>query len=260
LIIDNLVIEVLSKKGELSLMRRTAIIVIVFLLSGFYLFAEPVDVDHFLITPSLSGISGYISNPSAYTLPNANLSFGIHSVYDDDKEAQQFLCKGNYGYKDFLEGGLGINLDTSSTLAEVLKTISINFKGTILKEDVYFVTVAAGLRNFPLYLVDGKYWDKFAVYTAASKKIEDMNFSVGAKKDTKGGYIGFMADACKVINDTVLVIAEFDENHFNAGLKVSLNYNLNVEFYVKNISGISRAGEIGNFLREYFVFGITYLQ
>jgi hypothetical protein len=41
---------------------------------------------------------------------------------------------------------------------------------------------------------------------------------------------------------------------------MSLNYNVNVEFYVRDILNVYKAGEIGEFLRSYFIFGISYLQ
>jgi hypothetical protein len=94
----------------------------------------------------------------------------------------------------------------------------------------------------------------------ASRKINDMSFSAGMKKTVGHDYMGFIADASKVVSDTVLLIGEYDENQFNAGVKMSLNYNVNVEFYVRDILNVYKAGEIGEFLRSYFIFGISYLQ
>jgi hypothetical protein len=217
-----------------------------------FLKAEPVDVNHFLIMPTLNGESGFINNPAAYVIPDGKVTLGIHM--------EEFLFKANYGYKDFLEGGMNINFGISSNFLDIVRTLSLNCKALLLREDDYFISAAAGIEKLPMYLWNGDSWDTFSLYGVLSKKIMDMNFTAGLRKRTSRKYLSFMADASKVVNDTTLLMLEFDEDHFNAGLKISLNYNIDVEFYVKDLGGISKAGEIGTFLKDYFIFGITYLQ
>ncbi len=256
----------MTKKTVLALIMTAFLIAPVFA-------AEVLDINHLLIMPTVSGESGYINNPSAYVLPAGTFSLGLHM--------EKYIFKVNYGFFDLIEAGGTINfgglsdllnsgsapaanapiMDKASYLIESLtNSTSFALKGRILKEEDYFVSVCAGIRKLPLNLFKGGLWDSFAVYGVTSKKINDMSFSIGFKKTFSNSYIGFIADASKIINDTILLIAEYDEKQFNAGVKISLNYNLNVEFYVKDIANISKAGEIGNFMRQYFIFGITYLQ
>ena len=114
-------------------------------------------------------------------------------------------------------------------------------------------------------IFDGKEHSDFKLYLVISKKVGDMNFTLGGKNR-----IGLLepdllvwnvfANISKVVNDTVMVIAEYDGECYNAGVKISLNYNINIEIFIRDIAGIRAADEMGEFLNSYFVFGITYLQ
>lgn len=92
-----------------------------------------------------------------------------------------------------------------------------------------------------------------------------MNINLGIKKNLLNenpelSKLEYMFDISKIINETVLAIFEYDGIKYNAGFKISLNYNINVELFIKNINNIDKMNEISKFLKEYFVFGITYLQ
>ena len=226
------------------------------------LFSESVDVDHFIIAPSMNGCGGYIKNQSSHVIGGGTYSLGLH----------KFMLKFNYGFMDFLEAGafvdFGAAIDSSSDVApvfQVLTTTSFNVKARFLDEDIYFVSMAAGIERFPVMVFDNEQHPDFRIYAAASKKIGDMEVSIGVKKQLDAGSFdfsnwGFAANVSKVMADTVLVMLEYDERTFNAGVKVSFNPNLSVDFFILGLEKIGRAEEIGTFLREYFVFGITYLQ
>jgi hypothetical protein len=236
---------------------KKALLVFVFLFpfSFSFLFSETVDVNHFLIAPSINGCGGFINNQSAYVLDGGKYSLGLH----------KFMFKFNYGFLDFMEAGAVIDFGISSAFVEIIKTTSFNFKARFLDEDDYFVSMAAGIEKLPVNLFENTAHDDFRLYAAASKKLGDWDLSLGVKKrladknfDLKNW--GFAANVSKVIADTVLVMLEYDERTFNAGVKISFNANLSVDFSLRSIEKISQAGEMGNFLRNYFVFGITYLQ
>ncbi len=224
------------------------------------LFSEAVDVNHFLIAPSINGCGGFIANQSAYVLPANRYSLGLH----------QFMLKFNYGFMDFLEAGaymdFGVPIDPNDktpAILQVLRTGALNVKAKFLDEDEYFVTMAAGLEKLPFNLFENVPHGDFKLYAAASKKISDLDITLGVKKHLAEGSLSnwaFAADISKVVADTVLVMLEYDEYTFNAGAKISFNPNLSIDFSVRGIDRLSKAGEIGNFLRNYFVFGITYLQ
>jgi hypothetical protein len=63
-----------------------------------------------------------------------------------------------------------------------------------------------------------------------------------------------------VINDTVLAIVEYNMGSFNAGIKISMNSNINVELFFSEIGKVSGRGTLGDFLQRNFIFGITYIQ
>ncbi|GEM_PF-1512594 len=251
-------------------MRTKAALAILIILCSFSgLLAESVDVNHFLLMPTASGTSGYIDNPAAYVLASKQFTLALHM--------DTYVFKFNYGFLNIMEAGTVINFGHLSDIVNgskdagfwdsfrvffdaVSESTAFDFKWRAIGEEDYPVSVAFGVKKFPLSMFESGPWNSFAVYGVASRKINDMSFSAGMKKTVGHDYMGFIADASKVVSDTVLLIGEYDENQFNAGVKMSLNYNVNVEFYVRDILNVYKAGEIGEFLRSYFIFGISYLQ
>ncbi len=255
-------------------MRKKAILTIL-VLAAFcsVLSAETVDVNHFLLMPTASGTSGYIDNPAAYVLADKQFTLGLHM--------DTYIFKFNYGFLDFMEAGTVVNFGQISDMVDHYKTTetvqgfwnsfvnfcdaisestNFDFKCRALKEEEYFVSLAVGVKKFPLSMFERSPWGNFALYSVASKKISDMSFSMGVEKTLGHDYTGFVADVSKVVADTVLLVGEYDEDRFNVGVKMSLNYNVDVEFYIRNISNVFQREEIGDFLQSYFVFGISYLQ
>jgi len=217
--------------------------------------AEAVDVNHFLICPSTAGVSGFIYNPSAYVLPHMVLSLGLH----------RFIFTGNVGLFDIVEAGIIVNFAHSSDVWEIAKSTDFNLKARILKEEEAFVSFAAGIERFPINVFEPFPPGEFKLYMVVSKKVTDMNFTVGVKKPLDGNNLDFliwdfMVDVSKVVADTVLLVAEYDSGHFNAGVKISLNYNISVEMFIQNIESLGDANEFGTFLSDHFIFGITYIQ
>ena len=235
--------------------------------------AESVDVNHFLLLPTASGTSGYIDNPAAYVLANKQFTLGLHM--------DTYVFKFNYGFLDFMEAGMVVDFGKISDMVDtyrpqatvqgfwntfvnfcdsISESTNFDFKCQALKEEDYFVSVAAGIKKFPLSMFERAPWNDFALYAVASKKVTDMSLSMGVEKTLGHNYTGFVADVSKVVADTVLLVGEYDEDRFNIGAKVSLNYNVDVEFYIRNITNVFQREEIGDFLQSYFVFGISYLQ
>ncbi len=217
--------------------------------------AQEVDVNHFLTAPAINGAGGFISNPSAYVLPHMTGGLGLH----------KFIFKANIGLFDRAEGGVIFDFGESTDLWEIIKSGGISFKVNALKEEEAFVSVAAGIERLHFDIFDSGESDMFKGYIVASKKADDMNFSIGVKKNLREENIdflvwGLMADFSKVINETILVMAEYDTEKFNAGIKISLNYNINVELAVTGIDRLGDTDELASFFENHFVFGITYLQ
>jgi hypothetical protein len=214
--------------------------------------AEAVDVTHFLITPSYNGASGFIKAPAAYITPSNIFALGLHS----------FVFKANYGLFDILEVGLNVDFTSTSDVINILKGTDINVKGRILKEDDFFISLSAGLDKLPANIFESMNGQDFAGYIVMSKKIDDMVFSLGAKKFFAGYPQDniLMADISKVINETILAVAEYNLGSFNAGIKISLNSNINVELFITGIEEAGSKSSLGTFLRENFIFGITYIQ
>jgi hypothetical protein len=214
--------------------------------------AEAVDVTHFLITPSYNGASGFIKAPSAYITPANTFALGLHS----------FVFKANYGLFDLLELGVNVDFTATSDFISILKGTDINVKGRILKEEDFFVSLSAGLDKLPANVFESMNGQDFAGYIVATKKIDDMAFSIGVKKFFMGYHQDniLIIDASKVINDTVLAILEYNMGSFNAGIKISMNSNINVELFFSEIGKVDGRGTLGDFLRKNFIFGITYIQ
>ncbi len=233
-------------------MKKTLAVIIILAALCAVSRAEPVEVTHFLVTPSFNGESGFIFAPSAYVPPHNTFALGIH----------KFVFKANYGLFDILEAGVNFDFTGSLNLLEILKAGDINVKGRILKEEDFFISLAAGLEKLPMNLFTDIKGQDFSGYAVVSKSIDDMDVSVGFKKNLAGAaqdnYI--MADFAKVINETILAIAEYNTGGINAGVKISLNSNINVEVYFSGLENIGNANALGTFLRENFIFGITYIQ
>ncbi|PKL92402.1 MAG: hypothetical protein CVV21_03580 [Candidatus Goldiibacteriota bacterium HGW-Goldbacteria-1] len=235
---------------------KKSLAVLAVLLWAACIHAESVDVNHFLECPSVSGESGFIYNPSAYSLGYGNLSAGIH----------QFMFKLNYGFIDILEAGFTFDYGETSDFVQALKNIDLNLKVRPFNEEEHYVTAAFGIENMPVNLLEG-FGDRMSIYAVASRKLFDwgFNLSVGFKNNIRGNELkplewNFFADAAKVINDTVMVIAEYEDGNLNAGVKISISYNLNVEAYVERLNRTGDLKSFGEFLQEHFIFGITFIQ
>lgn len=229
--------------------------VIIVLLIAPASFAQAVDVNHFLVAPTMSGESGFMFNPAAYVLPHTSFNVGLH----------KFTFKANIGLFDIAEAGLSFDFSNTTDLWQILKDGGINLKAKILREEDFFISIAAGLEQIPFNSALKEEREEFKGYLVFSKKIDDMNFSIGAKKRLaveNPDYLvwDFMADISKVIGETVLVILEYDTDQFNAGIKISLNYNINVEMFVTGLEKMGDTGELGAFLENHFIFGISYMQ
>lgn len=219
-------------------------------------FSKSVDPNHILLFPNVNGVSGFIYNPSAYYLKESSFSMGLHP----------FIFVANIGVIDLMELGINLDFGVSSDFFEILKKGSINLKCGILKEEEQFISLAIGIERLPLNLIeDIRHNEFFRSYLTVSRKIFDMNINLGIKKNLLNenpelSKLEYMFDISKIINETVLAIFEYDGIKYNAGFKISLNYNINVELFIKNINNIDKMNEISKFLKEYFIFGITYLQ
>jgi hypothetical protein len=235
-----------------ALMKK---LILIFILAAAPLWqarAETVDVSHFLITPSYNGASGFIKAPAAYIAPQNIFALGLHN----------FVFKANYGLFDMFEIGINVDFAATSEIMNILKGTDLNFKGRILKEEEHFVSLSAGIDKFPMNIFESMNGQDFGGYIVVSKKIDDMAFSLGVKKF----FTGYpqdnivIADVSKVINETVLAILEYNMGSFNAGIKISLNSNINVELFLSEMERVGQSNSLGTFLRENFIFGITYIQ
>lgn len=215
-------------------------------------FAELVDVEHFLISPSYNGSSGFIKAPGAYISPANTFTLGLHN----------FVFKANYALFDIIEFGLNVDFTSPVDALSVIKGTDLNVKGRILKEEDFFITLSAGIDKMPLNVFESMNGQDFAGYIVVSRKWEDMAFSLGIKKMFAGYPQGniLIADVSKVIGDTVLAVAEYNMGSFNAGIKISLNSNINVEIFLTEIESAFTKDSFGTFLKENFIFGITYVQ
>jgi hypothetical protein len=214
--------------------------------------AENVEVTHFLVMPSFNGESGFIYAPSAYVPPGNTFTLGLH----------MFVFKANYSFLDIFETGINLDFTNTSNVLEILKAGDINIKGRVLREEDFFVSVAAGLEKLPANFTRKMTGQDFSWYAVVSKKLDDMDISMGMRKNVTGLYQAnyFMADFSKVISETVLYIAEYNCGDLNTGIKISLNSNINVELFLSGLQDIGKTNALGTFLRQNFIFGITYIQ
>lgn len=230
--------------------------IIILIILNVQIFSFNVDPNHILLFPSINGESGFIYNPSAYYLDEGMISLGLHP----------FILAANIGVINLLELGINLDFGKSSDFFEILKQSSLNTKFGILKEEDHLISFALGIERLPLNLLENiRKNETFRSYAVISRKIGDMNFTLGIKKNLLSDIpdfskTEFMFDISKVVNNTVLTIVEYDGQKYNFGFKISLNYNINVELFIKNIDNLNKINEIGMFLREYFIFGITYIQ
>jgi len=230
------------------------LIIIVFLITD--IFSKSVDPNHILLFPNVNGESGFIYNPSAYYLKEGSFSLGLHP----------FIFVANIGVIDLLELGINLDFGASSDFFEILKKGSINLKCGILKEEDQFISMAIGIERLPLNLIENVRQNEFfRSYLTISRKILDMNFNLGIKKNLLNenpdlSKMEYMFDISKILNETVLAIIEYDGEKYNVGFKISLNYNINVELFIKNINNIDKINAISALLKDYLIFGITYIQ
>jgi hypothetical protein len=126
--------------------------------------------------------------------------------------------------------------------------------------------MAIGIERLPLNLIENVRQNEFfRSYLTISRKILDMNFNLGIKKNLLNenpdlSKMEYMFDISKILNETVLAIIEYDGEKYNVGFKISLNYNINVELFIKNINNIDKINAISALLKDYLIFGITYIQ
>lgn len=230
-------------------------IVILLLFLNNFANSQSVDIKHFLLNPSINGISGFAYIPSAYVIPSNKLTLGLH----------RFEFKANYGLFDMIETGIYFDFSYSSDLIDILKAGKINLKLYLLDEEKFFISFAAGIEKCPLNVFEKKIDENFNLYFVVSKNIVDADITAGLKKNLTGldpsiTDVGFVVALSKVIYDTMLLILEYNCDSYNAGFKISMNSNITIDFFIKDIGGLSTANSFGNFLRSNFIFGIDYIQ
>ncbi|MFP4467265.1 MAG: hypothetical protein ACLFP1_09450 [Candidatus Goldiibacteriota bacterium] len=237
-------------------MRKKAILIIGFIFIFTSVKAQTVEPEHFLKLPGVNGVSGLINNPGAYTAGHKNLTLGIHN----------FMFKANYGIFDILEAGVFFNFGQSSDLVEILKGGAINIKANILKEKEYYPAVSSGVQKIPFNMGESHNWDDFRLYAAASKSFSNISLTLGIKnKLIEGSSMEIsnweiFADIAGVVDDTIMLIAEYDGEFLNAGAKISLNYNIAIDVFLIELNNTEDTSGIGTFIEKHFRFGITYLQ
>jgi len=236
-------------------MKKNLFIFILALCFVIYSQAEGVDVNHFLLCPSVNGISGIAYIPSAYVLHSNVLSLGLH----------RFEFKVNYGLFDMLEAGIYVDFSYSSNLVDILKASKFNVKLRFLDEEQFFLSFAAGIEKCPLNVFEKTQDENFNLFLVVSRKITDANITIGLKKNLTGldpdiTDIGLVAALSKVIYDTILLVAEYERGNYNAGFKISMNSNITIDVFIRDIGRLSVANSFGDFLRNNFIFGIDYIQ
>ncbi len=237
-------------------MRVKVLVILAVLITPFAVFSiDPVPVEHYLLMPGINGGSGFINNPSAYSLPYGSLSLALHN----------FTFKASYGIHEMLETGVYFDFGGNSDLVSILKSGAVNVKLTFIRETNGFFTAAAGIERFPFNVFEDFPGKNFNFYSAVSRNEWGMNFSAGVKKNITNGEFKitdwkFMTNVSRVINDTVLAIIEYDGLNWNASAKVSLNYNISMEIALLSLNRINEAGELGALIEKHFVFGIVFLR
>jgi hypothetical protein len=236
-------------------MKKKILTFIIILFFAVNVNSESVDVRHFLLCPSVNGVSGFAYIPSAYVLPSNVLSLGLH----------KFEFEANYGLFEIFEAGLYFDFSYSSNLMDVIKAGRFNVKFHFLNEDPYFVSLAAGMKQCPLNVFDKIQDEDFNLYFVASKKINNANLTIGIERnltglDEKITDVGFISAISLVIYDTILFVTEYERNICNVGFKISMNSNITIDFFIKDIGRIGMTNSFGDFLENYFIFGIDYIQ
>lgn len=214
--------------------------------------SKPVDVNHFLEIPAVGGTSGYIENPSAYTLAENSYSLGIH----------KFKFKANYGLLGFIDIGVFFDFAESSDILNVVQKGGLNAKVRLIDEDMMFITASAGIERFPFSMGAPENWEGCRLYASASRKIGEFSVGLGISRPLHGAIDisswELLADIAFLVNDTVLTAIEYNGRGFNAGIKISMNYNITIELLVLSLEQIGKSAEEGSLLRDHFIFGITY--
>ncbi|HPD19374.1 MAG TPA: hypothetical protein PLF61_06905, partial [Candidatus Goldiibacteriota bacterium] len=72
--------------------------------------------------------------------------------------------------------------------------------------------------------------------------------------------VGFISGISMVIYDTILLVAEYERDIYNVGLKIGMNSNITIDFFIKDTARIGMTSSFGDFLKNYFIFGINYIQ
>lgn len=236
-------------------MKKFFITFIIVLFSIASVNSQSVDVRHFLLCPSVNGISGFAFIPSAYVLASNRLSLGLH----------RFEFKANYGLFDMIEAGIYFDFSYSSNLIDILKAGKFNFKFNFLDEEQFFISFTAGIQKCPINIFEKVQDENFNLYVIASKRIANAGITVGLEKNLSGfnqdmAGISLISGISMVIYDTILLVGEYGTGKYNAGLKISMNSNITIDVFVKDIGKISSSNTFGDFLRSYFIFGINYIQ
>ncbi len=216
--------------------------------------SKPVSVNHFLEIPAVNGTSGYIENPSGYTLAENSYSLGIH----------KFKFKANYGLLGFIDLGVFFDFAESSDILTVVQRGGLNAKVRLTDEEMMFVTASAGIERLPFSMGDSENWSGCRLYASASKTIGDLSIGFGVSRPLYGAIDisswELLADAAFLVNDTILTAVEYNGRGFNAGIKISMNYNITIELLALSLEKLGKSAEEGSLLRDHFVFGITYRQ
>ncbi len=210
--------------------------VLVLLLAGaniLHAYDVAEDYSSFLFATSIDGPTGLLGIPSTQEAMKGGYSSGIH----------KYNLKLNYGLIPNLEIGVMLDLQEVEDFSkDELKTIAINAKYRVLREERHFIDLAAGKNDENLYIIASKYFPN----------LERFAFHLGLQ-ETDADAIKGMWGITKIARWSMFML-DYDGISYNFGVRMLLSEKMKLDFALVELKKDNAFGF------DTFMFGLSFSE
>lgn len=215
----------------------------IFLVLNVHALEENDDLEALFESESFYGATGMIESPSASILPFNYWAASIH----------RFQLKLGYGLLPGLEIGLGSSVDFNQTWQDIVNQGALNSKVQLLRENWVGFDLSAGLdvpKQLPVSYYSVAGWK-------ACQFLGDHILLGGWGTQRFNGFFGSYEWH---FYPGVLLMNEYINNHYNAGVRFLLSDQYKLDFLFEKINQFGDVVTPGDLIQNHLWLGLSHSE